>query len=54
MNTFLFFDDFIFDHYRGVRRRHFKPQPCGDFYIPGMTAGSSVAVGDGTTCVTST
>jgi hypothetical protein len=43
MNTFLFFDDFVFDHYRGVRRRHFKPQPCGDFYIPGMTAGSSVA-----------
>lgn len=42
MNTFLFFDDFIFDHYRGVRRRQFKPEACGDFYIPGMTAGSSV------------
>ena len=42
MNPFLFFDDFVFDHYRGVRRRQFKPKACGDFYIPGMTAGSSV------------
>ena len=42
MNTFLFFDDFILDHYRGIRRRHFKPVKCGSFYQEGINAGSSV------------
>ena len=42
MNTFVFFDDFMINSKRGVRRRIFKPVKSGSFEKPGITAGSSV------------
>lgn len=42
MNTFVFFDDFMINSKRGVRRRVFKPIKRGSFSQDGITAGSSV------------
>jgi len=42
MNTFVFFDDFMINSRRGIRRRIFKPLKAGSFHQEGITAGNSV------------
>ncbi|MFO7610912.1 MAG: hypothetical protein R6W99_00275 [Clostridia bacterium] len=42
MNTFVFFDDFMINSRRGIRKRIFSPVKAGVFSQDGITAGSSV------------